>query len=171
MRSNSSAAAAAAAAANAVVALALTECTALVRIPHISSLRAHSAHLAPLVLVAVHVMCRPRPDLLPQHLAHDLVALRPRERVCSDGCKRTRSSPGSWPLIGRGRERVAGLAAKRTFTIPCPWPLNPQVVNELLGWRPKERSPALAPGPLVCVHAGDSGRFRRTNPPPPPRQG
>ena len=77
----------------------------------------------------------------------------------------------------RGRERVAGLAAKRTFTIPCPWPFNPQVVNELLWvaakrtftspgpwplvrlvsgvvnelleWRPKERSPSLAPGPFV----------------------
>ena len=54
------------------------------------------------------------------------------ERVCSGGCKRTSTSPGSWPLIARGRERVAGVAAKRTFTIPCPWPFNPQVVNELL---------------------------------------
>ena len=102
-------------------------------------------------------------------------ALPRREHVCSGGCKRTSTSPGSWPLIARGRERVAGLAAKRTFTIPCPWPLNPQVVNELLwvaakrtftipgpwplvrlvsgvvnellGWRPKEHSPALVPGP------------------------
>ena len=28
---------------------------------------------------------------------------------------------------------------------------NAEVVNELLGWRPKERSPALAPGPLVAT--------------------
>ena len=40
------------------------------------------------------------------------------------------------------------VAAKRTFTIPCPWALNPQVVNELLGWQPKERSPSLAPWPF-----------------------
>ena len=45
------------------------------------------------------------------------------ERVCSVGCKRTSTSPGSWPLIARGRERVAGLAAKRTFTSPGPWSL------------------------------------------------
>jgi len=34
---------------------------------------------------------------------------------------------------------------------PLPLPLNPQVVNELLSlrWQSKERSPALAPGPLV----------------------
>ena len=62
---------------------------------------------------------------IPQQLVHDLRFLR-RERVCSDGSKRTSTSPGSWPLIARGRERVAGLAAKRTFTIPCLWPLNPQ---------------------------------------------
>ena len=44
------------------------------------------------------------------------------------------------------------MAAKRTFTSPGPWPLVrlvSGVVNELLGWRPKERSPSLAPGPLV----------------------
>ena len=29
--------------------------------------------------------------------------------------------------------------------------LVPGVVNELLGWRPKERSPSLAPGPLVIA--------------------
>ena len=42
------------------------------------------------------------------------------------------------------------VAAKRTFTIPGPWPLVrllSGVVNESLGWRPKEHSPALAPGP------------------------
>ena len=53
-------------------------------------------------------------------------ALPRRERVCSGGCKRTSTSPGSWPLIARGRERVAGLAAKRTFTSPAPWPLSTQ---------------------------------------------
>ena len=44
------------------------------------------------------------------------------------------------------------VAAKRTFTSPGPWPLVrlvSGVVNELLGWQPKERSPSLAPGPLV----------------------
>ena len=63
-------------------------------------------------------------------------------------------APGSWPLIARGRERVAGLAAKRTCTIPAPWPFSPQVVNELLGWRPKERSTALPPGPFVRLVSG-----------------
>ena len=41
---------------------------------------------------------------------------------------------------------------KRTFTIPGPWPLVrlvSGVVNELLGWQPKERSPSLAPDPFV----------------------
>ena len=74
------------------------------------------------------------------------------ERVCSVGCKRTSTSPVSWPLIARGRERVAGLAAKRTFTIPAPWPLNPQVVNELL-WVAAKRtftSPGLWP---LCYHS------------------
>mgnify|MGYP004270722419 FL=1 len=56
----------------------------------------------------------------------------------------------------RGRAEVVNellwVAAKRTFTSPGPWPLVrlvSGVVNELLGWRPKERSPSLAPGPLV----------------------
>ena len=49
-------------------------------------------------------------------------ALR-RERVCSGGCKRTSTSPCSWPLIARGRERVAGLAA------------NENVRSRLRGWR------------------------------------
>ena len=58
-----------------------------------------------------------------------------------------------------------GGRVKRTFTSPSPWPLVrlvSGVVNELLGWRPKERSPALAPGPLdfftvgslLSAHAG-----------------
>ena len=41
---------------------------------------------------------------------------------------------------------------QRTFTTsPGPWPLVrlvSGVVNELLGWLPKERSPSLAPGPF-----------------------
>ena len=44
------------------------------------------------------------------------------------------------------------MAAKTTFTIPGPWPLVrlvSGVVNELLGWQPKERLPALAPDPFV----------------------
>ena len=65
----------------------------------------------------------------PQQLVHDrnsftTSALR-RERVCSGGCKRTSTSPGSWPLK------------------------SPEVVNESLGWQPKERSPSLGPGPLI----------------------
>ena len=56
------------------------------------------------------------------------------------------------PLIRRVVNELLWVAATRTFTIPGPWPLVrlvSGVVNELLGWRPKERSPSLAPGPFV----------------------
>ena len=66
--------------------------------------------------------------------------------------KRTFTIPGPWPLNPQVVNELLWVAAKRTFTIPGPWPLVrlvSGVVNELLGWRPKERSPALAPGPLI----------------------
>ena len=44
------------------------------------------------------------------------------------------------------------MAAKRTFTSPGPWPLSTLSVRGrervAVGWQPKERSPALTPGPL-----------------------
>ena len=69
------------------------------------------------------------------------------ERVCSVGCKRTSTSPGSWPLIARGRERVAGLAAKERAPSLPPGPFVRRSRTSGCGWRPKDRSPALAPGP------------------------
>ena len=132
-----------------------------------TSIKGQGPGLVNVLLAATHTATRSRPPLCGAnalmlgwlqknvHQSWPLALNHPRSWTsCWVAAKRTFTIPCPWPLNPQVVNELLWVAGQRTFTIPGPWPLVrlvSGVVNELLGWQPKERSPSLAPGPFVFI--------------------